>query len=50
MVILYIEDVDLNVPHNHPFDSDYVILYIEDVDLNNIPAPETAYEFGHPLH
>ena len=37
-VILYIEDVDLNIaydPYSH--DARNVILYIEDVDLNVMP-------------
>ena len=43
VVILYIEDVDLNMHVTHWTKKCWVILYIEDVDLN-FERRETAHD------
>ena len=49
-VILYIEDVDLNVKGTFSGNWQQVILYIEDVDLNIRFVPMTVSWIRHPLH
>ena len=50
-VILYIEDVDLNIDLTDGTRLEIkVILYIEDVDLNTVYVSPLIGVPGHPLH